>query len=81
MTNILEQRADIVLLRFLPQQVILDPAHGPVLAVVDKVIPRARVAIQHSLRLDKLSAILAALALECVMRVAAGLCIVQEEFA
>ena len=81
MTDILEQRANIFLLRLLPQQMILDPAHWPIFAIVDKVIPRARVAIQHSLRLDELSAVLTALALECVVRVTARLCIVQEELA
>jgi hypothetical protein len=73
MTDILEQRADIFLLRLLPQQMILNPAHRTILAIVDKVVPRACITIQHSLRFDELSTILATLALESVVRVAAGL--------
>ena len=80
-TDVLEQRTDILLLSFLAKQMILNPAHWPVFAVVDEVVPGARITIQHSLRLDELPAILAALALERVVRVAARLGVVEEELA
>ena len=80
-TDVLEQRTDILLLGFLTKQMILDPAHRPILAVVDEMVPGARITVQHGLRFDELPAILAAFALERVVRVAARLGVVKEELA
>ena len=81
MTDILEQRTDVFLLRLLPQQMILDPAHGPILTVVDEVVPRACVAVQHGLGFDELPAVLAALALESIVCIAARLAVIEKELA
>lgn len=80
-TDVLEQRTNIVFLRLLFKQMVLDPAHWTILAVICEVIPRARITVQHSLRLDELPSIFAALALERVMRIAFRLGIVEEKLA
>lgn len=80
MTDILKHGADILFTRLLSQQQILDPTHGSFLALVDEMIPRAGVAIQHRRSFDVLSAILTSLTLERVMRVAGGARSVLEKF-
>jgi hypothetical protein len=79
MTDILEQRTDVFLLSLLLQQMILNPRHRSILAVIDEMVPRACITIQHSLCFDKLSAVLAALALKRVVRIAARFGVVEEK--
>lgn len=78
MTDVLKQRANIILRRLLPKQMILNLAHRTLRTIVREMIPRASITIQHRLRLDELLTIFAALALEGIVSVAAGLVIVQE---
>ena len=70
MTYVLKYCADNIFFRLLPEKQVLDPSQWPVFAVINKVVPRARVAIQHSLGLDMLSSVwTTALALEGIVSV------------
>ena len=74
MTDILKHSANLLtsIRRLLSKKQILDLTQRPICAVVDKMVPSARVSVQHSRSFDNLSAILlpAPLAFERVVRVA-----------
>lgn len=82
MADILEHSTDILLLRFLPQQQILNPPHRTFITIViDEMVPATCISIKHSRRFDNLPAILTSLALEGVMSVARCIRSVLEQFA
>ena len=71
MTDILKHGTDGLITRLLPQQQILNAGQRAPISLIHKVIPAARVAVQHRGGLHPLSAVrLAALALERVVRIA-----------
>lgn len=73
MTNILKHRTDRLITGLLPQQQILDPRQRSLLPVIHKMIPAARIPVQHRGSLHPLSPIrLAPLALERIVRIARG---------
>ena len=85
MTNILKHSTNIPqpIARLLPQQQILNLTQRPRLAIINKVVPRARVTVKHSRRFRNLSPIFlpAALTLERVVCVTCSIVAVLEEFA
>ena len=81
MTDILEHGADVRLARLLPEQQILDTVQGALRALIDEVIPRAGVAVQHGGRLDGLAPLAAAAALEGVVSVGARVGLELEQLA
>ena len=82
MADILKNRTDRSGPDLLPQQKILDAGQGPLVALVDEMIPATGVAIQHGGRLEELPAVgFAAFALEGVVGVAGGVRLELEQFA
>lgn len=81
MTNVLEDRRDVFFAGLLSNKQILNLSQWTALSIINEMVPRARITVEHSRSLDELCAVLAtALALECVMRIAAGLGLELEQF-
>ena len=84
-TDILKHSTNIlqIVRRLLPKQQILNLTQRPRLPIVNKMIPRTRITIQHSRRLDDLPSIFlpTPLALESIVRVARSVVAILEEFA
>lgn len=85
MTDILKHSTNIlqIVRRFLPKQQVLNLTQRPRLPIVNKMIPRTRITIQHSRRLDDLPSIFlpTPLALESIVRIARSVVTILEEFA
>ena len=76
MGDVLEDGADLLESAFLAKQQVLDGLQR----VVDEVVPRAGVAVQHGRRFDVLASVgLASLAAEGVVRVGRGAALELEE--
>lgn len=74
MTDVLENRRDILFAGLLSNKQILNLGQRTILSIINEMVPRARIAVEHGWSLDELCTVLAtALALECVMRIATRL--------
>lgn len=80
-TDILENSRNILFASLLPKKQILDLVERPLLAGIDKMVPRASITIQHSGSLNILQAVRPTpFAFESVMGVAPGIWFELEEF-
>ena len=71
MADVLEDSADNVFTSLLPQQQVLNVRQWPAFTTVDKMIPRARIAVQHCRSFDVLDTVRsAAFAFERIVCVA-----------
>jgi len=71
MTDVLEYCTNILFKCLLSQKQVLYLTHRAIFSIVHKVIPRARVTIEHRLCLNMLPSVrLAPLTLECIVRIA-----------
>ena len=81
MTNVLENSRNILFASLLPKKQILNLIKRPLLAGIDKMVPRTSITIQHSGSLDILQAVRpTSFALESVMGVAPSIWFELEEF-
>ena len=71
MADVLEYRTNIMLKCLLSQKQVLYLTQRTTVSIVHKMIPSARITVEHRLRLNMLPSIwFAPFALECVVRIA-----------